>query len=144
MSSFEIHTQEEETIDILFSNCSGSGYHPSKKAIEMYNEKKTQTDPEFIPISSGLSFLVERHDPVLVKIYREIGMEFNGKYCSIEIETIPKKYENFYYVREYDSEENIGIDYDKYKLDTIKNIIMNCNMKDENKIKLVTHIFLDF
>jgi hypothetical protein len=144
MSSFIIpKKEEEETIDILFSKCSGGGYHPSKKAVELFNERKKQINPDFIPIVPGLSFLT-RHDPVLVQIFREIGVEFNGKYCSMEIETIPKKYENFYYVREYDGEESIHIDYDKYKLESINNIITNCGMCDEDKIKLITHIFLYF
>ena len=142
MSSFDI--SKEETIDILFNNCSGE-YFPSKKAVEMYNERKKQLNPDFIPIISELSFIIERHDPILVQIFRELGKKFNGKNCSIQIESIPKKYENFYHIIDYDGEENVCIDYDIYKLETIYSIITNKdkNMKDGDKIREVTNIFLN-
>lgn len=88
--------QSEPTICVLYNKCYG-GYSLSDKAIQLYNEKMSKLNPEYKPIKLGedkldedyecmYSLETERHNPVLVEIYKEIGKEINeGKYSNIVI-----------------------------------------------------------
>lgn len=114
-----------------------------KKAIRLYNERMKQLNPDYKQINGDENFYKifenNRHDPVLVEIYRELGNEFNGKWNSSKIITIPKKYKNHYVISEYDGLENVTIDKDKYKVDTIKEIILD-NISSDEKINKINDI----
>ena len=79
-----------------------------------------------------------RADPILIQVYNELGADFNGKYSKIKIKKIPKKYEKYYYISEYDGLECVEIDYTEYKLDTIYNKITEILQSTKNNnIKLI-------
>jgi len=83
----------EEEIEVLYNNCYG-GWRISDKAKNLYLLKKNV---------ESINYVRKRSDPILVQIYKELGDEFDGgKYSKTGIEKIPKKYENYYYISEYD------------------------------------------
>ena len=94
----------EETIEVLYNSGYG-GYGLSDKAKKMFKERKTNEDSE-----------VDRDTPLILQIFRELGVEFSDKYCDVRIKKIPKKYKNFYEFAEYDGKEKVIIDFDKYDL----------------------------
>ena len=117
---------DNEEIDVLYNNCHG-GWGISDKARELYILRKTKNSNN-----------KRRTDPILIQIYNELGDEFDDKYSSSAIAKIPKKYENYYYISEYDGLEKIEIDYTKYELDNlkknIKEILENNSIDNYEKI----------
>jgi hypothetical protein len=118
-----------EEIEILYNNRYG-GWVISDKAMELYTLRK---------IKNSNYYLRRRSDPILIQIYKELGDEFDGKkYSKTSIEKIPKKYENYYYISEYDGLEKVEIDYTKYQLDNLKNnikeILENNSIDNNEKI----------
>jgi len=118
---------EEEEIEVLFNDCYG-GWQISNKANKLYKLRKTK------------DYIRKRSDPILVQIYKELGDEFDGgDNSNTGIEKIPKKYEKYYIISEYDGLESVEIDYTKYELDNlkqkIKEILENNSMDNDEKIK---------
>jgi hypothetical protein len=118
----------DEYIEVLY-NSSYGGFSLSNKAKKIYNK----------PLYGYES----RFDPDLIKIYKELGSEINGKFSDINAEKIPKKYQNYIIINEYDGMENITINYDKYKLDKTESIINNDIINDETKIKLLKQLYVN-
>ena len=117
----------EEKIEVLYNNCYG-GWNISDKTKELYALRKTNNS----------NYCRRRNDPILIQIYNELGNEFDGKHSKTLITKIPKKYENYYYISEYDGLETVEIDYTKYELDNlkqnIKEIIENDSIDNDEKI----------
>jgi len=127
---------KEEMIRVLYCDVYG-GWNLSRKAIKMYRERTGKINTEN-PENNIYYLHIERHDPILLEIYNELGTEFDGKYSHSEIEEIPKKYENYYTITEYDGLETVVIDYHKYDKDMYKiNIetILKSEMNNDDKIK---------
>ena len=111
-----------EELSVLYNNCYG-GYIISDKALKLYNSKMKEIEPKFIPIIDSTNLFYNRHNQVLVDIYNELGKEFNVEYSNIKVKKIPKIYENHYIIREYDGLEEVVINYDKYNVDKVKEIL---------------------
>jgi hypothetical protein len=126
---------QEEEIEVLLNNCYGS-WQISNKANKLY-ELRRKKDSNY--------YIRRRSDPILVQIYKELGDEFDGgKHSKTGIEKIPKKYEKYYIISEYDGLESIEIDYTKYELDhlkqKIKEILENTDIDNDEKIKQFTNM----
>jgi len=124
-----IFDNNEEEIEVLLNDCYG-GWQVSNKAKKLYELRK---------IKDSNYYSRRRSDPIFVQIYKELGDEFDGgKHSKTGIEKIPKKYEKYYYITEYDGLEKIEIDYTKYQLDNlkqkIKEILENDSMDNDDKI----------
>ena len=122
----------EEEIEILINVCYG-GWNISKKAIELYKLR----NPSYNVTGNVFDYFFDRHEPILVQIYKELGDNFDGKYSKTKIKKILKKYENYYDIDEYDGKECVKINYTKYKLDNIYNKIkeiLQSNNNDNTKI----------
>jgi hypothetical protein len=138
MISQEIKEKEEE-IEVLFNNCYG-GWTMSDKAKKIYKLRKIEnTDNNYLTR--------KRSDPILIQIYKELGNDFDkGNYSKTKIEIIPKKYENYYFVSEYDGLETVEIDYTKYELDylkkKIKEILENNSIHNDDKINQLKKIII--
>lgn len=132
----------EEEIEILCNICYG-GWNISEKAIELYKLR----NPIYNVTENEFDYYFNRHDPILVQIYKELGEEFDDKYSRTKIKKILKKYENYYGINEYDGKECVTIDYTKFKLDNIynkiKEILQN-NNNDNTKINEIKQIISAF
>ena len=132
--------EEEEEIEVLFNDCYG-GWGISNKASKLYKLRKTENSNNYLSN--------KRSDPILIQIYKELGDEFDReKYSKTGIEIIPKKYENHYYISEYDGIEKVEIDYIKYELDNlkqkIKEILENNSIDNDEKInQLKRYTFIE-
>ena len=120
---------EEEEIEVLINDCYG-GWKISNKAVELYKLRRPKDSNYYVR---------RRSDPIFVQIYKELGDEFDGgKGSKTGIGKIPKKYENYYYITEYDGLESIEIDYTKYEFDNfkknIKEILENNSIDNDEKI----------
>lgn len=124
----------EDQIELLYNGCYG-GWGISDEAYELYNLKMLEKDPTFQPFiiknKHLLDLDIERHDPILVQIYHEIGEKMNDKYCKIKVKKIPKKYENYYSIDEYDGLETVRINILEYEFDTLKSTLKEILIDDK-------------
>ena len=129
-------TDNNEEIEVLYNNCYG-GWRMSDKAGKLYILRKTKNSNHYVR---------RRNDPILIQIYNELGDEFDGKYSKTSIEKISKKYENYYYITEYDGLETVEIDYIKYELDNLKKnieeILENNSIDNDEKINQFKKIII--
>ena len=130
---------KEEKVKVLY-NCRYGGWNMSDKAEELYRLRRQE--PDYI---DNYSLGWDRHDPVLVQIFEELGDEFNGEHCKVGIKYIPKKYEDFYNITEYDGKENVEINYMCYEINILKenakSILMG-DMTNDDKIASLKKLFL--
>jgi hypothetical protein len=127
---------DNEEIEVLYNSCYGC-WGLSDKAKELYTLRKVK-DPVY--------YLRRRSDPTLIQIYNELGTDFDSKYSKTVTEKIPKKYENYYYITEYDGLEMVEIDYVKYDLDNlkknIKEILENNSIDNDEKVNQLKKMFI--
>ena len=125
-------------IHILYNNCYG-GFFPSEQAIKLYNVRRTAIDPEFKAILYGNEF--QRHDPILVHIFIELGEDFGHSFSKTAIYTCSKEYERYYEIRDYDGMERVSIDINRYRLDKVQSILGNDNTTNDDKIGNLKQVF---
>lgn len=139
----------EDMFSVLYT--SWGDYCISTTALKLYNERMSKLDSTYVPIDTEndedmdrkIELESKRRDPVLIEIYNELGeKKFSDFESKIEIEKIPKKYENYYTIENYAGDwESVHVNVDKYNTDTIKNIIknmdMDCGVKIEEIIKVL-------
>lgn len=136
----------EETTQVLYNACYG-GFALSSKAVELYNLRMKQTEEGFEPPEFYFDYwCFERHDPMLLQIYKEIGKEFNGDHSSIEVKTISKKHVNYYHIKEEDGLESVSIDIGTYETDVMKDnmrAVLRNSMTNDEKIIEFNRILFD-
>jgi hypothetical protein len=128
--------KEEEEIEVLYNDCYG-GWNISNKALELYKERNPQHSNQYVS-DKLLRNSIERTDTSLIQIYKELGYVFNTGNGKIQIEKIPKKYKEYYFINEYDGNESVEIDYTQYKLDNITNTInqiLQSDLTNNEKMK---------
>jgi hypothetical protein len=92
------------------------GFQLSDEAIELFDKRKAKLGQPRI-----WYWDVQRHDPLLVSIFEELGPRFNrDSVTNVAIELIEAKYENYYTIQNEEGYEKIVIHKDKYDLDRIK------------------------
>lgn len=132
----------EEMIGVLYNSCYG-GFTISEHAIKTYNIKMLEIDSNYKPIEVDTQECykrVKRHDPIMIEVYNQIGFYFNTGYSNVKVEYIKKKYEDFYYISEYDGLESVKIYINKYKVESIKKIVNNNDINSDEKINQIREI----
>lgn len=116
-------------IEIMYNDCYG-GLRFSKLALEEYNKNC---------IFESTTYDIDRNDPIMVGICKQLGTGVNGPHSKIKIYLLPIIYQQYYDIDNYDGKETIVIDYTTYKLDTIKNT-MTLSISNEEKLKRINDI----
>lgn len=151
MSAEIISKLAPDEMIVLINNCYG-GWSPSKRAIELYNEKRAARDaaagePAPNPLKHSWDF--KRHDPILVEVWCELRDEFDEitRFNGIERRIsntcptkIDKKYEKFYHITEYDGMESLDIEYDAYYRHRVNIILDDATMSDSEKINALREL----
>jgi hypothetical protein len=123
----------KDQIELLYNGCYG-GWGISTEAYNLYNLKMLEKDSSFEPLDKqykcSFENNIERHNPILVQIYHEIGKKMNDTYSKICVKTIPKKYENYYIITEYDGIESVVINHIQYEYDTFKSTLKEILIDD--------------
>ncbi len=122
---------EENTIGVAINTCFG-GFTLSKKAVEELC--KRIGDPNIKSYSFDSSQKYPRHHPILIEVIKELGEEADGSFSEIEIEYIEEIYKDYYSISEYDGNEGVIINYQKYKNDQLKNILYS---EETDSIKVI-------
>ncbi len=132
------NADKEEQIKVLYNSRYG-GWGMSTKARDLYKLRK-----------QDLGYVADkdwnRHNPILVQIFEELGVEFNDKFSTVDIEYIPKKYEKYYYITVDNGLETVEINYMKYEFVKLKEqtrTILTSNMMNDEKISLLNKLYID-
>ncbi len=112
------------TIDVMYNACYG-GFSISKSAMTEYKARGGEAES---------SRQIKRHDPVMVAIVKEMGVKADGEFAKIRLETIPKRFEGFYKISEYDGSESVVIKYNVYKVDTVKAILKDADLTEGERL----------
>lgn len=110
-----------------------------EKTLDEYERRKREEYPKYDEKKDGIEDYNYdrygcselRHDPILVKLFEELGPEEfeglkkrkNGAYerkSGIRVKLIDAKYIDYYKIKNYDGAESIDIDYSSYELDQLK------------------------
>lgn len=124
-------SKEEELIPVLYNSQYG-GFGFSDEVVRLYKER-TNKDIDYI--------YCERTDKILIDLCLKLGDKANNKYCTLKVEYIPKKYEKYIQIREYDGLESVCIDYKSYKMDKIKEICNNNDLTNSEKVIQIKNVF---
>lgn len=123
---------ENFNIKILFANhCE---FKVAKRTCILFNQKILEIDPFFKSVDV-YNIKNERHNKILINLYYELGNNFSAnKNFPIKIQSILKKYRNYYIVNIRNANEYIDIDYQFYTIDIAKSIIKNKFTTDKEKL----------
>lgn len=123
-----------QTFKVVYNNCYG-GFDLSTSGLEEYNRRtsKNITLPDYI----------EREDPILIEMVETMDRkEINKKHSKLQIKEFPLKFKAFLLWHEYDGQESVRIDYNKYIVHNVK-FILDTNTIDREKIELITKLYND-
>lgn len=124
---------DDKNISVMFNGKYG-GFGFSKDALKEYNKRKPIG---FKNVNSYNFTMIERTDPLMVQICREMGERANGRSADICIKEIPRKYAECYSIHEYDGLECVSIAFEKYQLDCIRLIMASKTIKNDDKVNLI-------
>jgi len=113
-------------IEVMYNGKYG-GFSFSEEAIDAYCETLG------LKKENLYQWKIDRADPHMVAIVKELKEKANGRYADIRIRVIPKIYQDCYTIGEYDGCEYVNINYKKYKLDRIEELLDSPSLSHENK-----------
>jgi hypothetical protein len=105
--------------EIIYNDGYG-GYSFSQKALDEYCKRR---NIQFETIRFREESL--RDDPVMISVVKDLEKQANGKYAKLRIHRIPKRFAKAWSIGEYDGFEHVIVDFDKFKLDEIRNFLDN-------------------
>ena len=114
-------------LEIVINECYGF-FCLSDAALREYENRTSRT------IRDDLGLELERHDPVLVQIVKDLGSDANGEHAKLSIGRIPSQYAKHYKIREYDGYESISIEYDNYRVAATKAILQDARLTKTERI----------
>lgn len=106
------------------------GFRLSAQAIDEYNRRK---GPDAPALRNGTTD-VERTDPLMVRIVKEMDGLASGAYAKVVVEEIPAQYVKHFRIVEYDGWESIQILHDSYALDQVRSVLDNEALSVEDKL----------
>ena len=116
----------------MINNCYG-GFGLSNAAMDEYHKRcpeKQEVD----------YFDLDRHDPVMIQIVKEMGTKANRSCSEIELKKIPVQYLQHYSIEEYDGLERVVIHYNTYKIDAAKAILLDQSLSKSDKLTRISAI----
>ena len=129
---------EDKIVSVLINTCYG-GFGISKDGIDLYNKKLLEKDPSAKAIKYDMD-IMDRHDPILYEVYKELGEKINSKYSKLTVAIVPKKYVGYYKIKEYDGMEYTEIDYNKYTMNKIEKVLHQDDMDPIERIETLKQI----
>ena len=117
---------ESEEVGIVVNGCYG-GFELSEWARDQFKDRAREDG--YIPEP-------ERTDPRLIQLVETHGSKVNGPLSSLRVEYMPKDYakKKCYTIEEYDGTESLVLQYDKYNVVRMTEIINSTNVADNEKI----------
>ena len=123
-----------DTISVMVNECYHGLFGLSDIAIVEYNKRKPRGVKSLDRNSSNN---IDRADQLMVQICREMGSIVNrDNKSNIQLKRIPLMFLECYNISEYDGFESVNIDFYKYQIDSIRFILENDAISNDDKINL--------
>ena len=114
------------TVPVMVNRCYG-GFGLSEAAMDEYRRRR--------PLAEDVVYYdIERDDPLMVQIVRELGARANGPHAQIELERIPAVYARHYSIHEYDGLEHVVLHRNAYRVDTARAILRDRHLTPKEKL----------
>jgi hypothetical protein len=101
------------TFKVVYNNRYG-GFGMAKNGLDEYNRRTSQ--------NLTYADVIDRSDPILIEIVQTMGKNVNDEHSRLAIKEFPMKYKSFLKWSDYDGNESVDIDYDKYLIHHIREI----------------------
>ena len=124
----------QQTFKVVYNGCYG-GFDLSTEGLKEYNIRTSQnvTIPDYI----------DRDDSTLIEMVETMdNKEINSKNSKLKIKEFPIKFKMFLLWSEYDGNESIRIDYNKYIVHNVE-IILHTNISVDEKIKSISKLYTE-
>lgn len=89
-------------------------------------------------------YCIDRDDPVLIQLVETMGDKINDEYSRLKIKEFPMKYKLFLKWSEYDGNESVSIDYERYLISNIKNIKDDTTISSDEKIERIQEQYREY
>jgi hypothetical protein len=86
----------------------------AKNGLEEYNRRTFQ--------KLTYADMIDRSDPILIEIVETMGKNVNDEHSRLAIKEFPMKYKSFLKWHDYDGNESVNIDYDKYLIHHVREV----------------------
>ena len=118
---------ESEEVGIALNGCYG-GFELSEWARDKLKHRAREDG--YIP-------KLERTDPELIQLIETHGSKVNGPFSSLRVEYMPKDYakKKCYTIEEYDGTESLVLQYDKYNVTRVREILYNEELTEKAIIR---------
>ena len=126
-------------VEVMY-NAKYGGFNYSPQAMKIYCEK---TGKDYRDFKNSGYLHVKRTDKIMLEILKELGEAANGPYANIQIAKIPKQFEKHICYGEYDGYESVGINYEAYRLQTIRDIINDSGGEKIERIQNVLEMVFE-
>ena len=127
-------------IPVMFNKRYG-GFGFSDAAVAEYLRRTGKTcadEDRYFHYNCGA--LISRTDTVMIQILAEMGEAANGQYATLATALIDARHKDFYYIGEYDGYERVNIDYQRYALARLKEVIVDSDLSLNDKVQKATSI----
>ena len=124
-----------ETFKVVY-NASYGGFGLNKSALAEYNRRSSK--------NVKFNDSIDRTDTVLVDMVETMGNTINETYSKLKVKEFPIKYKSFLWWNEYDGNELVKVDYDKYIIHHIKCVKDNNSITAEEKIKQIQELYDEY
>lgn len=126
--------------EFLINNIHG-GFGYSQAAVDEYNKRMLELDPTFTIIRSQCPDYqdIPRDNPIMIQIMKDAGINVNDKWASLQIISIPEKYYIAVEIENYEGFEWWRINFEKYKLHKIEQVLFS-SIPDYEKISKIYSI----
>lgn len=123
---------KENNFEVIYNNKYG-GFDISPEGLAEYN-KRTGKDVKYAEA-------IYREDPVLISLVKEMGDKINTKNSKLCIATFPNEFHDFLAWNEYDGNESVRVNYQKYIVYHVKKICDNRDVNEDQKIKQIQTLY---
>ena len=115
---------------VMYNACYG-GFSFSEKAMREYHRRM---GTEYQPYDHGTE--IDRMDTVMIEIVKEMGTSANSECAKIELRHLPMRFYGFYEISEYDGQECVSIDVNRWKLAIVAKILKGMDQTLETRVAL--------
>lgn len=122
-------------------NKSYGGFGYSQNAVDEYNNRMLKLDPTFRIVRSQCPDFqdIPRDDPIMLQVVKDIGHNANDRWSALQIVSIPEEYYISVEIETYEGFEWFKMNYEKYKLHKIEQLLLSC-IPDYEKIPKIYSI----
>jgi hypothetical protein len=123
-----------KTFKVVYNNRYG-GFGMNQYGLEEYNRRTLQ--------NVTYADVIDRSDPILIEIVETMGKDVNDKNSRLAIKEFPMKYKSFLKWHDYDGNETVQIDYDKYLIHHVR-AVKDKMISPFEKIALIDQLYKEY